>query len=220
MHRQTLLIAALFLLVATALAACSSAPAATSTTTGDADGAGETAKITRSIGEFISTGEMHDDRFYHNLVTLPDGRVMAIGGRGKGQGGGGDWPSVYDTTEIYDPATGEWTRMGSLVEGRRQMVVAALPDGSVLVAGGVGLTLDPFLTAELWDPATDTWTLTGSLSVARESEAWAVLDDGRVLVTGGLDIELFRTLDSTEIYDPATGEWAEAASMSEKRITC
>ena len=59
-----------------------------------------------------------------------------------------------------------------------------LPNGKVLVAGGVGI-VQLLASAELYDPATGTWTATGSLATARYSHTATLLPNGKVLVAGG-----------------------------------
>ena len=59
-----------------------------------------------------------------------------------------------------------------------------LPNGKVLVAGGVNFS--GYLTsAELYDPASGTWTATGSLNTARDNHTATLLPNGKVLVAGG-----------------------------------
>ncbi len=67
---------------------------------------------------------------------------------------------------------------------------------------------------------------TGSMKAARLFHTATLLNDGRVLVTGGADplsLKLFggdygfSSMASAEIYDPASGTWSEAASMTEPR---
>ena len=173
----------------------------------------------QSIGKFVNSGEMHVDRRSHDQVTLPDGRVMVIGGRNTHARPCAECPKASIAIEVYDPVTDEWTLTGSLVDSRLSMVVAAQPDGSVLVAGGTNKSWELVDAAELWDPATDTWTLTGSMTVARQDYAWTVLPDGRVIVIGGLAFadKTFSRLASAELYTPETGEWTEVASMSVER---
>lgn len=91
-------------------------------------------------------------RFQFNLVLLPDGKVLAIGGS--------DNESLTSTTgilpaEMWDPATESWTVMPSLQDLRLYHSAAILlRDGRVLVAGGGRFppALD-YLTAQIYSPA-------------------------------------------------------------------
>ena len=47
------------------------------------------------------TGLMTTGRWTHTATKLNDGRVLVAGGASA---------DAYDTAEIYDPATGMWTR--------------------------------------------------------------------------------------------------------------
>ena len=62
------------------------------------------------------------------------------------------------------------------------------------------------------------WTATSPMNITREGYAQTLLDDGRVLVTDGV---LCRAEcpqgTSTEIYDPQTGTWTQAAGMRAAR---
>jgi N-acetylneuraminic acid mutarotase len=115
-----------------------------------------------------------------------------------------------------------WTATGSMATPRDAHTATLLPDGRVLVAGG--LVADTGLAAaELYDPRTGSWTATGSMIQGRAWHTATLLQDGTVLVTGGLstvsdtpggaDIELA----SAELYDPRTGSWSTAGSMTEAR---
>jgi hypothetical protein len=73
--------------------------------------------------------------------------------------------------------------------------VAALPDGSVLVAGDqrhLGVV----------DPVTDdVRTFSGSLAVSALFATATTLTDGRVLIAGGYDDEI-RVLADVSVYEP------------------
>jgi hypothetical protein len=78
------------------------------------------------------TGSMHTARWMHNLTLLPDGTVLAVAG---GQG-----PGLYDapvfSSELFDPATGQWTVMASqAVQRTYHGTTLLLPDGRVVSAG-------------------------------------------------------------------------------------
>jgi hypothetical protein len=83
------------------------------------------------------------------------------------------------------PASGIiWSFTGSLNIRRYDHTATLLPNGMVLVAGGVrspGL----LASAELYDPARGTWFATGSLNTGRYEHTATLLQNGNVLVAGG-----------------------------------
>ena len=86
---------------------------------------------------------------------------------------GSDAPFTFDNT-------------GSLNTARYDHTATLLPNGKVLVAGG--LIIAAILTsAELYDPASGTWSATGSLNTARDGHTATLLPNGKVLVAGGDD---------------------------------
>jgi len=95
----------------------------------------ETIDLTAATPAWSLTGSMHSARRQHNGVLLPDGKVFVVGGSSA---------SGFDTssspvlpTEMWDPATGQWTVMASIAVYRGYHSTALLlPDGRVLSAGG------------------------------------------------------------------------------------
>jgi hypothetical protein len=81
------------------------------------------------------TSSMHFPRRQHNAVILPDGKVFIVGGS---KGGGFDTSSSpVLPTEMWDPATGQFTVMASIAVYRGYHSTALLlADGRVLSAGG------------------------------------------------------------------------------------
>jgi hypothetical protein len=87
---------------------------------------------------------------------------------------------------------------------RKGAVAAPLPNGEVLIAGGV--TSSGYLSsAELFNPAGDTFTsLSGTgqaLNFAREGAVAALLPNGEVLIAGGYGNS--GILSSAELFNPA-----------------
>jgi len=75
---------------------------------------------------------MNIARMNENLVLLPDGTVLAVGG-GSGDGA---YANPVFTPELYDPVAGTWTEMAPQVGHRAYHSTAAvLPDGRVISAG-------------------------------------------------------------------------------------
>ena len=108
---------------------------------------------------------------------LPNGKVLVAGGQDSSG-------SPFASAELYDPASGSWSATGSLNTARYFHTATLLPNGMVLVAGGVH-RWHFFASAELYDPASGTWTATGSLNTARYFHTATLLPNGMVLVAGG-----------------------------------
>jgi len=72
---------------------------------------------------------------------------------------------------------------------RKGHTATLLPDGKVLVVGGVDSNDDAsakaLASAELYDPKTGTWSETGSLIHPRAWHTATLLKNGLVLVAGG-----------------------------------
>ena len=83
-------------------------------------------------GEWAVTGPMSVQRFRHTLTLLPDGRVLAVGGEEQV----GDY-MLYSSTEIFDPQTNTWSPGPELSQPRSGHSATLMPDGSVLLAGGI-----------------------------------------------------------------------------------
>ena len=87
-------------------------------------------------GTWKLTGNMLTARRHAASATLPDGKILVVGGTNT-TGVDGTASAFYDTAEIYDPATGTWTTTGSLTTGGRALHRATrLSDGTVLITGG------------------------------------------------------------------------------------
>jgi hypothetical protein len=145
-------------------------------------------------------------RFWSAAVLLGDGRVLLVGGYG---------PSTYSAAaEILDPATLTWTAAAPMNVAREWPMIARLPGGRVLVAGGLdgtpnGTAGGATMTAEVYDPATNAWTLVGPPTTFHSAQGTAVaLEDGRVLLTGSGLIELF---------DPASAQFTQVGGTAQQR---
>jgi len=75
---------------------------------------------------------MQDARYDHDMVLLPDGRVLVAGGTndlGHPEFG------ALASAELYDPVADAWTPLPPMSDHRQSPTLAVLPDG-VYVAGG------------------------------------------------------------------------------------
>jgi hypothetical protein len=104
--------------------------------------------------------------------------------------------------------------------GRYRHTATLLPDGTVLVTGGVTVT-DSQMTAsaEIYDPRKGTWSSAGSMAEARFGHRALLLRTGLVLVAGGdsAPTPSQDPHDSAEVFDPAQRSWREAAPMPTSR---
>ena len=125
-------------------------------------------------------------------------------------------------TFTIGPSAGAFTSAGNMRVARSSHTATLLPNGEVLLAGGVSLVCcDPVSTSELFDPKTNQFRDTGSLITSRYGHTATLLPDGRVLPVGGLAPPgpnmAAQALPSAELYDPATGTFTPTGSMVDAR---
>jgi WD40 repeat protein len=120
---------------------------------------------------------------------------------------------------VAKPGAPSWTATGSMITPRTGQMATLLPDGRVLVAGGVnyftaGSGGKVYSSAELYDPSTGSWTATGSmLSHAGPYDTLTLLPNGKVLVAGASYGSNGVPASTAELYDPATGTWTATGNM-------
>jgi len=160
-------------------------------------------------GTFTPTGSMTTIRAFHTAVLLPNGKVLISGG-----GINGFNPGTKKSQELYDPATGTFTATGDMVSARSSHASVLLANGKVLHVGSAGTS------AELYDPATGQCALTGVMSQSRWRE-WTnavLLTSGKVLVVGGTEVSgIPNPTHIAELYDPATGTFANSGALQANR---
>jgi len=125
-------------------------------------------------------------------------------------------PPDLSSPSLVEVRAPSWTVTGSMMTSRSDHTATLLPDGKVLVAGGI--TSPPGIllaSAELYDPVTGAWTSTGAMSTPRYGHAATLLSDGKVLAVGGFDKD--GDLASAELFDPSTGTWATTGNMGTPR---
>jgi hypothetical protein len=127
------------------------------------------------------TGSTNVDFYEHQSTKLNDGRVMVNGGRDGGAGS-----NYFNGAELYDPATGSWTPVSSMVQSRMEAITTTFSDGAVLAAGGRNSPTSSAPGSEIFDETTLTWSNTDPL---KEPVCWMgciLFPDDRYMVTGGI----------------------------------
>jgi N-acetylneuraminic acid mutarotase len=151
---------------------------------------------------------MNSTHLWHTATLLPNGKVLVAGGATNYDAG-------YHPTaiaELYDPAIGAWTATDPMTHARESHTSTLLPNGKVLVAGGLDDGSSPLLSsAELYDPATGTWSPTSSMSFTRSSHSATLLPNGRVLVAAGFGRE--SSFTTAELYDPSNQTWTVTGNL-------
>jgi len=127
-------------------------------------------------------------------TLLPDGRSLLLGGE-KEQG-------PIQTAGIFDPTTSVITQLpNGLLHSREWHTATLLPDGTVLVVGGIGANGKVEETVEIFDPNTLKFAeLRGTGLKARAHHTATLLTDGRVFTAGGATGGA-EVLDAAEFYD-------------------
>jgi len=177
-------------------------------------------------GTFARTGSMAVGRSGHTASLLADGRVLVVGGSTNVGSGTATTTVTLASAEIYDPGTGTFATAGNMASPRTGHTATVLPSGKVLITGGQN-DQTAQATTELYDPQTNSFTATGSMAAPRTGHSATLLINGKVLVAGGAPIKALYPgsigitvvpLTTAELYDPLTGQFIAAESMTTGRI--
>jgi len=157
-------------------------------------------------GTLTTTGPLNQGRSMLTAHTLPDGRVLVIGGASQSAGGITD---PLDSMEAWDPATGAWTTLPyKLSIGRCWHASALVRDGSVLVMGGYTLHGDCnslIDTVDQVDPVAGTVTPFATLPNKNTEWVAVTLLDGSVLGVGGGECGAAEALPDIDFLPGAKG---------------
>ena len=142
-------------------------------------------------------------------VSLADGRVVLVGGRGQ------SFVSLA-SAEVLDAAGTAFSQV-VMPFPADATAVARMADGKYLVAGGsADWGIPAYGNAAIFDPATLTFTTTGSMVRFRVSAGSAALKSGKVLFAGAWwmhnDAHTYG-----DLYDPGTGTFSGTGGLSTPR---
>jgi hypothetical protein len=152
-----------------------------------------------------------DYRWYPTVAPLADGRILVTGG------GGLQNPVRVNTTELYDPNTGQSTWADTIAIGNEVSPIVQLYNGIVL------MTHRP---PQLFDPTTNQWSLASDFVQGNRmpngdhSDHELVLlpsDDGRVVAIGHISFVPNELGSLIEIYDPQNDSWSLGSNFAPMR---
>jgi hypothetical protein len=164
-------------------------------------------------GTWSSTEALTTGVYGTTLTLLPNERaLLATGWDGSG---------VTTVARVYNPrdaAPLTWTATASLTTARSSHTATLLPNGKVLVAGGVGSTGITLATntSELYDYTSGSWaTTSGSMSTARGYHRAILLPNGKTMLVGGsfYDGTSSSMPTAVDLYDYATDTWSTTGSF-------
>jgi hypothetical protein len=155
--------------------------------------------------------EMGSPRAAHASASLPDGRVLLLGGC---VGESCEAGAASATAEVYDLRNGRFAPAGRLLDRRVSTASALLPSGEILLAGG-WIGSEVTATTEIFDPASGRSRRGPTLSAARADMAVARLPDGRILLAGGYAGSAAH--DRVEVFDPRDSTVSIAGNLQSAR---
>jgi Kelch motif len=148
-------------------------------------------------GRWTYAGDMSDHRGFYRAILVA-GRALFIGG--EVASAGQQCAVTTSSVEAFDPATGAFTSLGPLLGDRAGEGVAPLPDGRLLVAGGVRMESTgaaALSSCEIYDPRT-AQSVASAMLAPRAQILGLALPDGSVLVPGGTQLNgVFRSDSAT-----------------------
>jgi hypothetical protein len=191
---------------------------------------------------FIAGPKMSQVRMHHTATALASGDVLIVGGCTTITNPNWGVPPRQGCTltgravDLYDAVNKTISAVQpGLVTARTAHAATLLLDGRVLVTGGFGdpiqikdsyFEANALATAEIYDPTNRTFSPTnGTMIQARGAHTATLLvtgpNAGKVLITGGTTkaAEMAPRLDTTELFDPATGTFSAGPKLSSSRVS-
>jgi hypothetical protein len=167
--------------------------------------------VAHNVGTVSSTAPMLDPRSGHSATLLPDGTVLIAGGMRRNQ-------DFYRSTEIFDPVSNQFHRVGDMLLARVGPAAVLLPSGKVLILGG-WIGHDTTDEVEEYDPATRKFAIAGKMTTKRARPSVTLLRNGDVLIAGGGDSDGAGGVETAELYHPATRTFEALPSMRDGRVS-
>lgn len=163
--------------------------------------------------------ELIAERHDHTATALGDGRVFIAGGVRRNV----DSTTYWETTEMFEPASGDFRQSQPMAWMRRGHTATLLNDGRVLLVGGLFYSTSQdgqpdeqtWVVAHLFDSKSDDFKTPVKMVAQRAYHTATELSDGRVLIVGGRFEG--NALGTTEIFDPVTDTSVPGPTLSNAR---
>ncbi|CAF1070666.1 unnamed protein product [Adineta steineri] len=159
------------------------------------------------VPRWSTVNSMKTSRQKITASRLLTGQVLVVGGTEE--------DGATNTTELYDPLSGNWTSVTDMSSARQYHTTSVLSNGKVLVIGGDTIYYNIMNTAELYDPSSKKWTNVANMTASRRYHTATVLTNGKVLVVGGYNGSVAQ--NTAELYDPLSNNWIDAGNMGSRR---
>jgi N-acetylneuraminic acid mutarotase len=155
------------------------------------------------------------------------GKIYLMGGLAVGN------KPPLGIVQVYDPATDTWTKKKNMPLAEHHAAIAAYNGKLYLFGGQAAVTPGsspqmPIDNTWEYDPANDSWKALAPMPTARTAAVAAEVG-GKIYVLGGASVHPgqklvplgpttpHRSLDTNEVYDPATNKWATRMTMPTAR---
>jgi len=136
-------------------------------------------------------------------VTLPDGRIVVLGGGVSCVNHNlCDNGHVYNRVDVYNPATNSWGTLASM-RNPRYRFAAVVHDGQVYVIGGSNGTMI-MASVEIYNSSSNKWMTGVALPQPLEGADAVVEKDGHIDVVGGFSVDDGPILHSLNRFDGRT----------------
>ena len=132
-----------------------------------------------------STGPLNRARSNHTATLLPDGKVLVAGGVVYQVSAGMSFGVQLANSELYDPDTGTWSFTSKLNDPRSGHTATLLPDGQVLIVGGLPNGLNTVELGYNFPAVTPPTIIMASVSGRKLIIAGENFEDGAVIVLNG-----------------------------------
>ena len=206
---------------------------------GELGGASASVEATVVFSDFgkpvaLASPRMIFPAFGHRAFAMADGRVVVLGGVGGIANNSVIAPFPIPLPQFYDFADSTWSLGFTSAElydadmNEDVMFPAGFYYSAIALEGGAAATVGILADEDAqelsslvreFNPVSGEWRTLAGMETARASPALALLAGGALMAAGGLDLESLiaggaqpRTVETTEIYDPATDSWRTAAA--------